>query len=571
MLSLRQISILCLALVSIFPCVSAQKSPGSRQPKGNISEKSAAKRTEDPTQNLRKQQLLILQDNLVARTLGGVKNMDEVALRLSARNQILSYFWETKTRSDNGNNPARNVALDAIVELESHHREISQFMFDYLSQDLTALVQKHQPDLTEKLRAAINSSKSENQTDSIHSLSELKNGDVLAAAKIRQLLAQGSDINELNFFLDDLRTRNSKEFEPLLREVVQVALRGPQLSLETLFWLVPVYFTPEVSAALQRSFAVMVLARTHPTNFAGGAVPQMAYDFLTGALPYIQQLAPDLAEQAMGQKLILRSSLNNTQLALEERRKRLRESQTPIEDLVEEAEGQKSKIQRNEMLAEAAEMALQEKRFPLCLQIISKLEQKVDVSGQLDFWANWINQFLKKFVKSAVTAKELEIAEKATLAMEASLAKVQAVTLISRYWSEAGDQDDAQRLFGEAAKSAEAIADYVEKAKAFLFLSIICTHVDESKRAPLLLSAIKALNNFNRPTGAPADQTLLQEYVRNLDNTGYQLSRGFKELARTDENAAIALVDELQKPDLRMFALIGVLQGLNELLTKAQG
>jgi len=570
MFNLRRTLILCFMVVSILTCVAAQKSPDNRQPKTKTNGKSAAKRADDQFQNLRQQQLLILQDNLVARTLSSVKNMDEVALRLSARNQILSYLWETR-RSDNSSTPARSIALEAIADLASHHGEMSRFMFDYLSQDLAALVQKHQPDLREKLQAEIKSGKSENETGSIRSLLELTNGDVLAAAKIRQLLAQGGDVKDLNFLLDDLRTHNSKEFEPLLREVVDVALRGPQLSLDTLFWLSPIYFRPEVPSRLQKSYAVMVLARTHPTNFATGAVPQMAYDFLTGTLPYIQQLAPDLAEQAIGQSLVLRSSLNNTQLALEERRKRLKESQTPIEDLLEEAEAQKSNIQRNEMLAEAAEMALQEKKFSLCLHIVSKLEPIVGESGQIDFWGNWTSQFLKKFVKSAITAKQIEIAEKAALTMDASLAKVQAVILVTRYWSDAHDQGNAQRLFGEGAKSAEAISNYADKAKAFLLLSVTCPHVDESKKAPLLLSAIKALNSFNKPTDASADQTPLQEYVRNLDNTGYQLSRGFKELTSTDENAALALVDQLQKPDLRTFALIGILQGLNELLTKAQG
>ncbi len=565
--SLRQISISCLTLLSVFTGVTAQKPSNNRELKSTANAKSETKKADDQLQNLRKHQLLVLQENLVARTLNSLKNMDEVALAVSARNQILSYLWETETRSQDSSATGRRIALEAIAELEVHHSEISRFMFDYLSQDLAALIQKHQPDLTEKLEAAINSSNGDNQKASIRSLLELRNGDVLATAKIRQLLAQGSDVTDLHFSLDDPRMRNSKQFEPLLREVIDVAVKGQQLSLDTLFWLSPIYFRSDVPLPIQRSFAEMVVVRTQPTNFATG-VPQTAYDFLTGALPYIQQLTPDLAEQAMGQSLLLRSSLDKNRLALEERRKRLNESQTPIEDLVDEAEHEKTKFQHNELLAEAAEMALQKKKFSVCLDIVSKIDQEVDVSGHSAFWRNWTSQFLKDLVKAAVTAKEPAIAEKAALAMEGSSAKVQVVTVVIRYWSDQGDQANVHRLFIEASKIAEATSDSVETAKSFLLLSTWCPQIDESKRAQLLLSAIKALNGFNKPN---ASDEQVQEFVRNLDNTGYQLSRSFKELAKTDENSAISLVDQLKKPDLRTFALIGVLQGLSETLKKTPG
>jgi hypothetical protein len=44
--------------------------------------------------------------------------------------------------------------------------------------------------------------------------------------------------------------------------------------------------------------------------------------------------------------------------------------------------------------------------------------------------------------------------------------------------------------------------------------------------------------------------------------------RGFKALTVSDPDVAIALADQLHKPDLRPFALIGILTGLNDLLAK---
>lgn len=559
-LKLQRFIVFVLSVIYVSAPVGAQKKI--------VPERPAPKSTNAESRSLRKQQLLIVHENLLSRTLDGIKKMDEVALRLSARNQLLAYLWESKTFSDNLS-VKRNLALDAISDLSNHHVEIPQFMLDYLSADIAALMEKHQPDLTEKLQAANEAAKSGKQAVNIRSLFELKNGDLLAAARIRQLLAQGEDVKELHFWLEDLRKQKSREFEPLLREVIAIAERGPQISFETLLWLNPIYFQPEVTQHLQKSFAAMILTRTHPVNFIVTPTPQTAYELLNGALPHIQQLLPEVYEQAMSQGLVLRAAINQTQLAGEERRKRLRDSLNPIEDLVREAEATKTKTERNDLLAEAAEMALRKKEFSACLDIVAKLDLEIAGPSQTGFWRNWSSQFLKKVVTNAVAAKELEIAEKAAFGMTASLFKVQAVALIMRHWSEVGDKDSAHRLLSEAIKVAESILGEFEKAKAFLLLSIRCDQVDESKKAQLLLSSIKILNSSNKPTTA-RDQQPYQEYLRNLDNTGYQVIRGFRELTTKGENAAISLMDQVHKSDLRPFALIGILSGLNDLLAKAE-
>jgi hypothetical protein len=558
-LRLRRFIVILLSLIYVSVTVVAQEKP--------VPERPASKSANAELRTLRKQQLRILHDNLLSRALDTIKKMDEVALRLSARNQVLAYLSESKTVSDNNLRLKRSLALDAISDLSNNHQEIPQFMLDYLSADLTALIEKHQPDLTEKLQAAKETAKSSNQAVNIRSLFELKNGDLLAAARIRQLLAQEEDSKELHFWLDNLRKQKSREFEPLLREVIAIAERSPQISFETLLWVSPIYFHPDVPRSLQKNFGAMILSRTQPVNFSVTGPPILAYELLTGALPHIQNLLPDNYERAVSQSLVLRTTIDRTQLAGEERSKRLKESQSPIEDLVQEAETAKTKSERNELLAEAAELALQKKKFNTCLDIVAKLDLEITVLDQVRFWQGWKNQFLKKVVKSAMVARELESAERAALGMTASLAKVQAIASIVRYSSETGEKGAAHKLLVEAFKVSESISDVFEKAKSFILLSIICDEVDESKKAQLLISAVKVLNDLNKPT-TRRDQEPSQEYLRNLDSTGYQIIRGFKALTVSDPDVAIALADQLHKPDLRPFALIGILTGLNDLLAK---
>lgn len=559
-LNLHRFLACCLSLICVTGLPAAQKKP----------ERAAAKSAGEKLPNLRKQQLLILHEDLLSRTLDSLKKMDEVALRLSARNQLLTYLCETKELSEQHVALKKKLALDSIADLTDHHREIPQFMLEYLSADLAALVDKYQPDLAEKLKAAKETANSGKQAISIRSLLELKNGDALAAARIRQLLAQGEDVKELNFWLEDFRKQRSREFEPLLRDVIVTAERGPQLSFETLMWLNPIYFQPDVPQPVQRGFAAMILTRTQPANFVATSVPQSAYELLNGALPYIQRVLPDRYEQAVGHALVLRTNISQAQLAHEERNRRFKDSQNPIEDLVSEAESAKTKSERNELLAEAADLAFRKEKFATCLDIVAKLDLETTIPGQAGFWRNWTSQFLRKVVRGALTAKQPEIAEKALSEMTASLAKVQSVALIMRHWNEAGDKVMAHRLLTEAIKVSESVTDEFEKARAFLFLSINCDRVDESKKTQLLLSSVKSLNSLNKPP-ATRDQPLYQDYVRSLDTTGYPLNRGFKALTVKDENTAIPIVDQIHKADLRVFALVGILSGLSDLIAKVEG
>jgi len=142
------------------------------------------------------------------------------------------------------------------------------------------------------------------------------------------------------------------------------------------------------------------------------------------------------------------------------------------------------------------------------------------------------------------------------------------LNLIMRYYTKANDKEAAQRLLIEASKVAESGQDNLDKAKTFFRLSVACDQVDRSKKAELLSSGLKALNNLSKPNADARDKTIYQNYVQRLDNTGYELSKGFKGLTKQDETGALALVDKLQKPDLRTFALIGMLRGLDELLTE---
>lgn len=264
----------------------------------------------------------------------------------------------------------------------------------------------------------------------------------------------------------------------------------------------------------------------------------------------------------------MRASRNEKQLASEARIKRLNESVNPIADLKSEAESAKTKTERNELLLRAAELALEKTKFDLCLDLLGEIDLNV-AAADLDSWQRSIDQLLKNFVKSALTAKLADLAEKGAAGINSALTRVEALVLIMRYYIKANDKETAQRILIDAAKVAGSSPDNWYKAKAFFLLSNTCDQVDRSAKADLLSSALKALSNLSPPDANARDKTIYQSYVQRLDNVGYEVSKSFYGLTKQDENDALGLVEKLQKLDLRTFALIGILQGLDELLQKS--
>jgi hypothetical protein len=521
-------------------------------------------RTPEASPDLRRVQLRMLRESTLSRAAESVKEMDDAALRISVRNQILMHLGDRKLSEEDDSLTAR-MASDALTDFSEHGEDVPPFMADYLFNDLGAWIQKHQPKLAERLQAVEKNRKSEKEADRIRALLQMKGGDAFAAQHIRQLLAEGQEVDGIFFYLDALKRTNSKEFEPLLAQILEIAERGPQVSFETLFWVSDIYLRPDLSLTLKRRFVATVISRTQPADFVAEPAPQIAYDLLNKVLPFVQELLPELYDRAVAQSVNLRASFTERQLAAEARSRRISESPDPFADLLDEAEAAPSKAERNQLLADAARLALERKRFALCLEVVAKLDR--DGSGAPpSFWRNWTDQFLKEFVKTALADKDAEQAEEGAGRIAAPLARVESLALLVRFWVKANDRNAARRILAEAAKTADKASDNLERAKAFLLLGIVSDAADESAKAGLLETAVKALNGVSRPNRDTSNKKPYQQYLRSLDNTGYQLIRAFGDLTKRDEVGALALCEGLRHSDLRAYALVGILQGLDAAL-----
>lgn len=206
-----------------------------------------------------------------------------------------------------------------------------------------------------------------------------------------------------------------------------------------------------------------MIARTQPANFVTEPAPQLAYDLLTKLLPVIQQSSPKLYDEAQHHSFAIRAALNEQQLANDARTKRLKESADPIGDLKSEAESAKTKAERDELLLRAAELALERKKFQLCLDILDSID--ITAAAADSNWRLTIDQLLKNLVRACLTEKIADLAEKGLARIGSILTKIEGLSMIMRYYTKANEREAAQRLLLEASKVAASGPESPNKAK----------------------------------------------------------------------------------------------------------
>src|SRR5215213_10438500 len=137
----------------------------------------AVENRQSKADEMRKHQIRVFREHVLARVLDNIKKMDEAGLRVSTRNQILTYLTSEKAPSDERQALATQIARDALADLREHNEEITPFMLSYLSNDLGSWIQKHRPNLAEDFEKTINATVKADASQRISSLFELEGGD----------------------------------------------------------------------------------------------------------------------------------------------------------------------------------------------------------------------------------------------------------------------------------------------------------------------------------------------------------------------------------------------------------
>jgi hypothetical protein len=507
----------------------------------------------------------VLRASLLSRLDDAVRLMDEPAMRVLIRLRIATYLWSKKAQSERFQGIAEREVEDALSDIAEHRGEISDGTESRLRNDLFAQIQLNSPALAAKLKKKYAFAEKVNSSDELlraYSLLNSPNGSTAAVASLKRLISNGQDLGmDLGFFLDRLEREDSSELLPLLSYILAAEQSRPgAVSLTTLEYISRFYLRDDRPHSLKLNFLTAVVNATRdPSAFSDVPRLRQARNFLNNLVPLLGRLSPVLYEQAMVQLSVISSRLPPENVSMQSIAERVKRSQDPLEAWIEEADSPENKVFRNDILTEAAQLALEKKKLELAIDIVSKIEIK-DEDKNTPLWRA---QFLEDVSDSALKVGKPDIARRAEERIEDVLTRTQALRKIVIYYLQTGDAASAEEFLGTALKLAASIVKASDRAAAYLDLTEACQRLDEGKLYDVISLAVKAINGMDAPdTQDKPGSPKRDGYARELSALSWRLTPAFQSLVSRNEDDAFYFAEAIQRREMRAAALLGIYMGL---------
>lgn len=525
---------------------------------------SQIKRPDKGDAKYEQERVEVLRASLLSRIDDAVRLMDEPAMRALIRLRIATYLWSKKSQSERFQGKAEREVEDALSDIAEHRGEISDGTESRLRNELLAQVQLNSPSLAAKLKKkyALSDRGDSDELQQAYSLLSSPNGSTAAVPSLKRLISDGQDLGvNLVFFLDRLEKEHSNALLPLLSDILAAEEGRPgTVSVTTLEYISRFYLQNDAPGSLKLRFLTAVVNATRdPSAFPDVPRLQQARNFLSNIAPLLERLSPALYGQAMAQLSVISSRLPPDNVSMQTIAERVKRSQDPLEAWIEEADSPQNKFFRNDILTEAAQLALEKRKFELAIDIVSKIEIK-DEDKNTPLWRA---QFLEDVSDSALKAGKPDIARRAEERIEDVLTRTQALRKIVIYYLQTGDAASAEEVLGTALKLAASIVKASDRAAAYLDLTEACQRLDEGKLYDLISLAVKAINGMDAPdTQDKAGSPKRDSYARELSALSWRLTPAFQSLVSRNEDDAFYFAEAIQRREMRAAALLGIYMGL---------
>src|SRR5258707_1329199 len=355
---MRSLFLVCLLMLASLVVCFAQNS-------------TQIKRAEKVDPKYGQERVEVLRASVLSRIDDAVRLMDEPAMRALIRLRIATYLWSKKSHTERFQGIAEKEVEDALSDIADHKAEISEATEIRLRNDLLAQLQLNSPTLAAKLKKKYASAEQGGSGDELrqaYSLLNSPNGSTAAVTPLRHLISDGQDLGmNLVFFLDRLEKERSNALVPLLSDILAAEESRPgTVSLTTLEYISRFYLRNEGPETLKLRFLTAVVNATRdPYAFPDVPSLQQARNFLVNIASSIAELSPALYAQAMAQLSVISSRLPPDNVSMQTIAERVKRSQDPLEAWIEEADSPENKFFRNDILTEAAQLALEKRKLEL--------------------------------------------------------------------------------------------------------------------------------------------------------------------------------------------------------------
>jgi hypothetical protein len=491
-----------------------------------------------------------------------IKKVDDATVRIFLQVRLATFHWSEL--SEQSRDRARELTLSGLQDLNEHRSELVPLYADSFREDLLALLEVHAPDLAARYRAGSDTTekvKPANPYDVAYSMLRTKGQAALAVQTFTRALNGGEvPTMTMSYFLSELQRQQPLLVPQVLSDILSQQEQRPKtLSVEVLFWLLEPFVWQNNRDDIKRRFLEVTVAAT-AESYQWSDLGQLtdAFNLLRVTVPLTQKLVPALYPQAAAQLATVRARLPNETVERSAIAERIRQSEDKLSQLITEANSASSPSLKDDLLIQAAQLALTQGKPQLAFELAMSLSSDEKSKA-------WREQFLSELVRGAVEKKDAKLGLAIVPKIEMPLARSEALQRLALLFFNLKDLWKAKELFVESLKLIRGSDNTPEKAIALLKSLRVVARVDQAMVPDLADESIKALNALQFPS--QNDKSQPEPTQRALMAVVWNTMPSFEALVQWDELGALNFIEKIKPVELRTVAGFGAAKGI---LTEAR-
>jgi len=494
-----------------------------------------------------------------------INSIDEPAIRVFLRLQIAKFLLKQLSKEMNpALIPSESLIQAALNDLSEHEEEIPELYLNSMRSESMTLLRTHFPDAAKRLNNKYISEdkrQPEFDFDIASSLLEEKGQADSAVNLVQQALLTGYDPGaKMFFFLLELQKEKPAQLSRLLNNILIIEHQKPNsVSIETLFWLKAFYLQQETPIEIKKAFIKTVINSLEKISVTQAiqSIPALpAYKLLQSLQPVAFSATPDIYTRIEALMAYLQARIPQQAFAQIEIQNRIDSSDDPINELLYEARNIESTYLKENLLAQAAQLARDRGQMKLAFEIAEQ------ISGETDM-ANWKDQFFSEIVDSAIQKEDLHWAELADSRISSVQIRVSTMQKIALYLFRKNDIIRSREILNEAVRINEKSPESGDKANGYLDLAQAFTKVDELRIAEMIQLAIKNINNIPCPKLEERSNLKIRKtYAELTIQIFMRLMPVIERLPVKDDDLALTIASNFDRQEMKIAAKLAVSVGI---------
>ena len=495
-----------------------------------------------------------------------VKTVDSATLRAFLRVKLSDFIW--KNKFIDGQSLAEKIIQESVEDFQNNITEVPGFYKNLIQADILSILRTNSPELYKKISDNFDSTS--NALQSYKLAGEYgKSGVLNAVEDVKNRLLPSADPTDratVMFIVKKLLSQNKlAEVNSILEAIIE---RQEQSFLEDsrlLFFLSPEFLAQTTPISMRKKFLAVTinngqkLLQKLNSGSAEREIYQNVYNTLRNNLPEIEKLLPSDYPQALTITVALQNKSSQSDKIRQEITERIEQSKDKLEQTISEAKQAEDKEIKNDLWGQAAELALDQKKYQLSVDCAMKIESE-DSNSTL-----WRDQFLDDDVaKAALENNNVESAEYSISKIESKLKNATALLRIVKYHYKNKNTVQSQLDLAEAVKKLKAVNNDSHKVRGLSAALDIALLTDNAQVYEIGQAIVKTINSLPSPNlEDKPDSEARKSFIRDVQMVAItNLLLAFQRLAEKDSSLAQSLALDLSR-NYRIAAQFGAEIGTN--------